>query len=45
LKPPFPREVLEKARSLGIPIAVYKDPPEYLIKLLNEAYKRLIIKV
>ena len=45
LKPPFPREVLEKARSLGIPVAVYKDPPEYLIKLLDEAYKRLISKV
>ena len=38
LQPPFPRDILSKARALGIKIAVYREPPNYLINLLNNAY-------
>jgi len=42
LKPGFPREAFDAIRQqVGIPIAVYRWPPDYLIKALIEAAKAI----
>ena len=41
LKPGFPREKLEALRNIGIPVAVYKWPPDYLIQKLIQAAEKL----
>jgi excisionase family DNA binding protein len=42
LKPDFPPEILHRLRTeVGIPIAMYKWPPEYLIKALMDAAKAI----
>ena len=41
LKPGFPRDKLEALRKLGILVAVYRWPPDYLVKRLIEASKAI----
>lgn len=37
LKPGFPRETLDALRQMGIPVAVYRWPPDYLVRALKDA--------
>ncbi|MHA1834096.1 MAG: MerR family transcriptional regulator [Candidatus Baldrarchaeia archaeon] len=37
LKPGFPREYLDSLREMGLPVAVYRWPPDYLITGLMKA--------
>ena len=42
LKPGFPRDKLEALRrEVGFPLGVYRWPPDYLIKKLEEAAKAI----
>ncbi|MBS7617671.1 hypothetical protein KEJ25_03575 [Candidatus Bathyarchaeota archaeon] len=41
LKPGFPREKLEALRQMGIPVTVYRWPPDFLIKALMDAAKAM----
>ena len=42
LKPGFPREIFDLLRrEVGLPIAIYKWPPDYLIKALIDAAKAI----
>ena len=34
LQPPFPREAFQQIVAMGIPLGVYKWPPDFLIKLM-----------
>ena len=41
LKPGFPRDALNFLRQIGIPVAVYRWPPDYLVNKLIKAAQNI----